>query len=598
MIKFGYVLLITAGFVAFNSCSNFSKHETASIPVPQQENANSYGTYLAGRIAHYRQDFNSAADYYMKTAQQDSENVPLLNRTYLMLASQGRIAEAAKYAKLARTKGDKNDFIAVIIAADEFKNNNYAETLKTIHGNRSEIYKKLISPFVEAWSYAGLKDYNKAVKALKKIEKEKGMEALYYFHAGMLNDYFDKQDAAAEDYEHIVSDSNLELSVRTLQVICNFYLRSGQKDKALALSGKYTKTIPSVNILQKIHQQVKKADENKTEPLIISPQQGLSEAFFNIASIIKNNSEVLDFSHIFVRLAIYENPHNDLARILLANILEMREMYKDAIAVYDEIPASSEAYYIAQYKKAENLRNMNDYKGSELLLKSLTLDYPDDYQTLLDLGDTLRLQEKYKEALKYYEQALEKHRGITGAMWQVYFARGITYERLGNWKKAEDNLTRALAINPNNFLILNYLGYSWLKQGTHPEEAFSFIVKAYNQAPFNSNIADSLGWAFYRLGMYDKAIAYLEKATEAEPSNAVINEHLGDAYWQGGRKNEARFQWNHALALKDTTGEVDKNVIKQKLAEGMKENDILSFDEDKIKELIAEIHDEATAETH
>ena len=590
MTKFGYLLIIITSFLAFNSCSNFYNTESQTenqLTTPITHN--SYGAYLAGRIAHYRQDFDAAANYYMKAVQSDNQNKSLLNKTYLMLASQGRIAEAAKYAQIAKNNGENNEFISIIIATDQFKQNNYTESLKELHKIKSPLYEKLITPFVEVWAYTGLNQYDKALTALEKIKKDKGMTALYHFHAGMVNDYFDKPDIARQHYENIINDSNMDLSIRTLEIICNFYIRNNEKEKAIALSSKFAGATPSINILQNIHKQVLEAKTNETSPIIFSPQVGLSEALFNIAAIIKHNADVLDFSHIFIRLAIYENPKNDLARILLANILEMRELYKDAINVYDEIPVTSSAYYIAQYKKAENLRNLNDYKASELLLKSLILDYPDDYQALLDLGDTLRLQEKYKESLKYYNLVLNKYQGIAGGMWQVYYALGITYDRLNNWPKAEEMFTQALDISPDNLLVSNYLGYSWLKQRKFPEKAFEYIVNAYNQAPFNSSIIDSLGWAFYSIGQYDEAIYYLEKATETEPSSAVINEHLGDAYWQGGRKNEAYFQWNHASTLKDDTGEIDKEALKKKIEEGMQTNIPLSIDEEKLKEIIAQL---------
>lgn len=589
MKKFGYLLIVLVSFLAFNSCSNFYHQESEPTTNISNIPTNNYGTYLAGRIAHYRQDFDSAAEYYMKTAQKDTQNIALLNKTYLMLASQGRISEAAKYAEIAQKNNEKNEFITVILASEYFKQNDYRKSINIIKSANAPLYRKLISPFVEAWAYAGLKQYEKATGSLDKIKNEAGMESLYHFHSGMINDYFDKPEIARQHYESIVNDSSLDLSVRTLEIICNFYIRNGEKDKALALSGKFANTVPPIIMLKNIHEQVKKADASKTQPIILSPQIGLSEAFFNIAAIIKHNADVLDFSHIFIRMAIYENPNNDLARILLANILEMREMYKSAITVYDEIKSSSPAYYIAQYKKAEDLRNLEDYKGSELLLKSLILDYPDDYQTLLDLGDTLRIQEKYKEALKYYNQVIEKYQGLAGGMWQVYYALGITYERLGNWNKAEEMFNNALKLSPNNLLVLNYLGYSWLKQDKDPEKAFKYIVKAYNQAPYNSSIIDSLGWAFYRFGMYDQAVNFLEKATDSDPSNAVINEHLGDAYWQSGRKQEARFQWNHASTLKDDSGEIDKKVLEDKIKNGMKDNIPVQYDQEKITKIISKI---------
>ena len=51
------------------------------------------------------------------------------------------------------------------------------------------------------------------------------------------------------------------------------------------------------------------------------------------------------------------------------------------------------------------------------------------------------------------------------------------------------------------------------------------------------------------------------------PGDPTINDHLGDAYWQVGRKLEARFQWNHALAFGPDANE--KTELEQKLKYGL-----------------------------
>ena len=76
------------------------------------------------------------------------------------------------------------------------------------------------------------------------------------------------------------------------------------------------------------------------------------------------------------------------------------------------------------------------------------------------------------------------------------------------------------------------------------------LHKAVELKPDDGYIVDSLGWAYYRLGEFDKAATYLERAVEIEPGDAVINDHLGDAYWRVGRVREARFQWQRALSFK------------------------------------------------
>ena len=103
---------------------------------------------------------------------------------------------------------------------------------------------------------------------------------------------------------------------------------------------------------------------------------------------------------------------------------------------------------------------------------------------------------------------------------------------------------------PDQPLVLNYLGYSWVDRGVHLDEAFQMLRKAVALRPEDGFIVDSLGWAHFRLGDYTEAVKELERAIELKPGDPTINDHLGDAYWRVGRKLDAQFQWNHARDLK------------------------------------------------
>ena len=78
----------------------------------------------------------------------------------------------------------------------------------------------------------------------------------------------------------------------------------------------------------------------------------------------------------------------------------------------------------------------------------------------------------------------------------------------------------------------------------------------------------------------------MEKASDQAPSEAVIYDHLGDAYWQVGRKREAVFQWNHALGLKDDTGEFNRQATLKKLENGLEKPTVLPFDQKEIDKQI------------
>ncbi len=93
------------------------------------------------------------------------------------------------------------------------------------------------------------------------------------------------------------------------------------------------------------------------------------------------------------------------------------------------------------------------------------------------------------------------------------------------------------------------------------------IEQAVALQPESGYIVDSLGWAQYKLGRYEDAVATLETAVELAPGEATINDHLGDAYWQVGRRIEARFQWTRTLSLKPS--ESERASAETKLKDGL-----------------------------
>ena len=594
---YSFLLVILACISMFHFCSNnlifvdFTPSvfniENRDENIPQS----TYGAYLAGRVAHLRKDFNNAADYYVDVLKHDPNNMDLLSRIYVILASKGRISEAAKYAKMSLENGDQNNFTHIIIAVDAMKQGNYDQALASVQKLQGPVYNEFISPLMMAWIYAGKKDSERAIASISILSKEPSFRALYRFHAGMLNDFLGNDTEAQRNYEKIITEDSLEMSFRALQVITNFYIRTNQKDKAIELSNRYNNDQVFTDMLRKLNENVKKSDVSKIQKTISDPNIGMSEALFSIAATLRQSGTGIDLSHVFICLAIYANPNYDLAKILLADILENREMYAYANEVYDEIKPDSESYFSAQIKKSGNLVMIKDYKGAELLLKALAIDFQDNPQLYLDLGDILRLQGKYKEAIKYYNLALQYTPKIENRHWLLFYALATAYDQDKQWENAEINFQKARELSGQHYLVLNYLGYSWLKQGKNIEDAFALIVDAYNQTPYDGNISDSLGWAFYRLGKYEEAIKYLEKASDVEPAAAIIYDHLGDTYWQIGRTNEAVYQWNHALIMKDDSGEVDKEKIKEKIKTGVEPVAPLPFNETIINEKIKTIKD-------
>lgn len=555
--------------------SNQYAENAAVYAYPRPETA--YGTYLAARVAHLRQDLNTAADYYIKSIKLGADNPEIISRTYVLLTSEGRISEAAEYAKKAREQGDNGNFIHFVVMTDELNKGNYDKALESLENIKDKAYQESILPLFESWIYAGSGKPEEALAAMDKLKKDKSLVSLYYMHSGMLNDYLGNQEDAAKAFDTVVNNENLELSYRSLQIISNFYIRSGRKNEAAELVKKYYDKNFQARMLFELYQNIQNADLKATAKMIDTPQKGEAEALFNIGTIFRGYQS--DISQIFTALALYLNPQHDVALISMADLLENSQRYDEAIAKYNQISPQSPVYFMAQLKVASIYMVKKDNQKALKKLENLLEQYPNDYQILFNLGEVNRVMNQQKDAIRYYNKALKVAPKAVKKDWTVYYALGMAYERNGQWKKAEEVLQKALEVSNRHPFVLNYLGYSWLQHNENSNEALYMIFEAYRQNPEDGHIMDSLGWALYRMGKYEDAIKVLERAAEYLPGNAIVCDHLGDAYWLVGRKDEARFQWQHALTLKEDAEELNKEVIRQKITRGIQAPATINFNE-------------------
>ena len=188
-------------------------------------------------------------------------------------------------------------------------------------------------------------------------------------------------------------------------------------------------------------------------------------------------------------------------------------------------------------------------------------------QVHLALGDALRREERFADAVAAYDQAAALVETPARQHWPLYYSRGVCLERLGRWPEAEADMRKALDLNPDEPQVLNYLGYSFVDRGEHLDEALEMIQRAVLARPDSGYIVDSLAWAYFRLGRYQEALVPMEKASLLEPVDPIVTDHLGDVYWAVGRKLEARFQWRRALSYKPE--DKDALRIRRKLEIGL-----------------------------
>ncbi len=143
----------------------------------------------------------------------------------------------------------------------------------------------------------------------------------------------------------------------------------------------------------------------------------------------------------------------------------------------------------------------------------------------------------------------------------VYFLRGALAEHQKHYDDAEEQFRKVLAIDPNNSMTLNYLGYMQADRGVKLDEALAMIQKAVKEEPQNYAYLDSLGWAYFKLGQYQLSEDNLRRATERNASDPTVHDHLGDLYEKTGRLKLAVAQWEQSVSEYDKTIAADADPL-------------------------------------
>jgi len=304
----------------------------------------------------------------------------------------------------------------------------------------------------------------------------------------------------------------------------------------------------------------------RPELLVTTPTQGLAEVFYGLGEALTGEGGT-SVGAIYLQLALYVVPEFPFALATLANAYETTKRYDSAIAAYDRIPKDTPLQASIDIRKALNLNQLERIDEAQKLLDEVARQNPGDIRPLDALGTIMRGHKRYAEAIDYYTRAIALISKPEQKHWTYFYSRGTCYERLKNWGPAETDLRKAMQLSPEEPLVLNYLGYTWIDQSRNLQQGLALIEKAVRQKPDDGYIVDSLGWAQFRMGRFKDAVKYLERAVELRPEDPVLNDHLGDGYWRVGREREARFQWEQALTLSPEADDAEK--IKRKLLKGL-----------------------------
>ncbi len=534
-----------------------------ALPVLAEENA---GAYLAARQAAFDNDFRSAADFYARALLRDTKNPQILQSALTAYLSLGDLERAAPLARRLRAEGYDDQVGNLALFGAMAEAGDWDGILADLDDGHA--VGPLFDGLLRAWALVGKGQMSEALVEFDNVAETRGTQAFGLYHRALalasVGD-FEGADAVFSGQD----GPSLRLTRRGLVAHAQILGQLDRGAEGAALIEEAFGPDPDPDLAQLRDRLA--AGEPTPFTVVRNATDGIAELDYTIASAI--SGEAADgYTLLYARLVNALRPDHVDGLLLTASMLEQLGNYQLATEVYNKVPRDDPNFHLAELGRAQALRESGRTDAAIEALTQLGKSNPDLAIVQVTLGDLLRSLDRFGEAAPAYERAIALVGEPQPSHWALYFSRGICYERLDAWDKAEADFREALKLSPDQPQVLNYLGYSMVEKGENLDEALGLIERAVEGQPNSGYITDSLGWVLYRLGRYEEAVPHMERAVELLSTDPVVTDHLGDVYWAVGRTREAEFQWKRALSFIDSANEptdADPDRIRRKLAVGL-----------------------------
>ena len=530
-------------------------------------NARYLSNYFSGIVAYENLDNTEALKFFNSSKILIKQHDAYLERYVFSLVLDGKVKKAINQVKQSSTKNNSDFFQAnLLLAVDSLKKKNFKKSkvyidrsYEFINNDRlsliiAETFKQYLSVFEE-----------------KKLMKQKNT----FGNFSLINEVFQRcylNDKDTERYFNTLINSQNDADYSRYAFFLSSYLiENDNYDKAKKVTNNFDYLNSSVLISQG-----KKWIEDKNlgnfQDIFSCTNSSdiVSELFFLIANLYSSQNDY-EKSNFYLNIANYLNPKFIFNLSLLAENYYLNDDYSNTLKTLKIFDKKHEFYYWFKLKKeSQIILKKSDQKISlNFINKKFKKIKNPNKKIIFDIANMHKNAKRYIEAISFYDQILLKMDVNSDLYAEILYRRGGSYERSGDYIKADKDLLKSLEANPDDAYVLNYLAYSWLEREHKIDTALKMLEKAYAARSNDPYIIDSIGWAYYLVDEYERAENFLKRAVELMPQDPIVNDHYGDILWQLDRKIQARYFWQAVLNL-DETEDVMKETIKNKLIEGLK----------------------------
>lgn len=537
------------------------------------------GAFLGGFTADVNGDYQMAVDLYRTALLFEPENISVQERLLINLLLNGDFDEAIAEARALKDDPNVDRITSLVLGLDAIRDGETKKAEAFLSHDDGNDLDRLMNGLLTGWAQFGGGSLEKGLATVEKLKGPAWYDIFKNYTAGAMAMAGGDDQKARTYFRNVISDQTggataQDVYLRSVIALSGLEIRSGEKQRALDAIAASEDIAGHSAVLDAVREKIEAGGEPKQE--VASAADGAASVLFGIGAALNQSTAGRGGADEIV--SIYLQAANTLdddatdTLLALGSINDAAERLEKAIEYYKQIGKDSPYKKISELQLGLDLAQIGKTDEARERLKGLIDLDPTDFRAYLAYGSVLSEAKDYKAMAENFDAAVAAiGPNPSKEHWGIFYQRGIAYERLNEWDKAEPNFREALKLYPDQPQVLNYLGYSWIDKNLNLKEGMEMIARAVELRPNDGYIVDSLGWAHYRLGQFDDAVKNLERAVSLKEDDPTINDHLGDAYWRVGRKLEATFQWKRALEANKTeqSPDIDTAKIEKKLKEGL-----------------------------
>ena len=557
---FNKLIKLFAVFILFYQTAAYSK--SASF---NDFNSRDLTNYFSGIIAYENRENTDALKFFNASKVLINRHDSYLKRYVNSLVLENKVAQAINIIK-NRSNKDNTDFFNayILLVIDSLKRNDFVKADKYLTQSlKFQDQRRFNLVILET-----LRQYIYTFKNKKILSNKQNFGNLSLISQSFQRCYL-RQKNTGSFFLNLINNQQGDYS-RYIFFYINYLVENKKIEEAKSV-GKQLEYISSTLLLSQTKSWLDKNKIKKFNKMFSCNNHNdiISEFLFLISNLYSSQDD-FEKSNFYLNLSNYLNPKFKFNLSLVAENFYLNNEYDKVKKILKDFDKDDEFYYWFRVKKeAQIIIKEQDYEeGIDFISSKFNnIDDP-NLKMVFDIANFYKNSKKYEKAISYYTQIISDLEGDTDIKSDLLYRRGGSYERLGNYEKADEDMLNSLKINPDDAYVLNYLAYSWLERDYKIDEAFQMLEKAYSEKSNDPYIIDSIGWAYYLIDNYVEAEKYLKRAVELMPEDPTVNDHYGDILWKLNRKIQARYFWNNVLNLEDSDEDIIKN-INIKMIEGI-----------------------------